>query len=116
MCRIPGCSLSHDNGQHYCRTCKEKDSDHYSSKCTGSTTPPAVCVVIKSIRKTAFTTDTYGLGGNGGVVLAAVCAVSTSMVKLNCGAYGCTENHKMHFCHTCKIIPSNHLTRNCPTR
>ena len=84
-CKVPGCTEDHQ--AHYCKTCNNKDSDHFTRNCPSN-----------------YLSHTYPSPSN--------------LVRNNvsCRVHGCIENHQFHYCKTCKNKDSDHFTRNCPKK
>lgn len=70
-CKVTNCQENHE--KHYCKLCKNDDSDHFSSNCP------------KSLQK-------------------------------HCKVQGCNEAHEKHFCRACNNGDSDHFTRDCPVK
>ncbi len=86
-CKVSGCNDNH--GKHYCKTCKNNDSDHFKTNCPKN--------------KPSFTKYIISTTNNQ----------PQSKDQLHCKVLGCIEIHDKHYCKFCKEFDSNHFSADC---
>lgn len=115
-CQVAGCTESHS--RHYCKVCKNANSDHFSSKCplnsqvtltsTSKKCKVDQCMENHSSHYCKICKDTNSSH------FSVNCPQNRSKINVRCNVPGCHEEHEKHHCRFCQSSDSNHFAIDCP--